>query len=487
MRGGVSLRVWRLPRGKVAAARVEGFETPRWVYDTIFYHIFPERFCNGDPSNDPPGTVPWGSRPTFDNFMGGDLQGVMDRLDYLKELGVGALYLNPIFKARSNHKFDHGDYLVVDPHFGTNELMRRLVDEAHQRGIRIILDISHNHSGREFYAFADVVEKGELSPYKDWYHFYSFPVSGPENPNYKGWWGLGSLPEFNNDHPGVQEYFWNVTRYWMQEIGIDGWRLDVANEVPHHYWEKWRELVKSINPDAYTVGEIWGDGTPWLQGNNFDAVMNYVFRDHVIHFFAERKTPPSRFHQEITALLSRHPTTVNLAMFNLLGSHDTPRILTVAGGDVARVKLAMAFQMTYVGAPVIYYGDEIGMSGGKDPECRGAFPWDPGLWNVEIYEWAKLLTRLRRSEPALRSPEYQGVITDDHTGVYAYRRGMGRSAIYVALNNSEQTASVELPVGEWERQVEATDLVDLSTYPIVDGMVGLTLAPAQAVILKPSH
>jgi len=169
-----------------------------------------------------------------------------------------------------------------------------------------------------------VVEKGELSPYKDWYHFYSFPVKGPEEPNYKGWWGLGTLPEFNHEHPGVQEYFWKVTRYWMEEIGIDGWRLDVANEVPHWYWEKWRELVKSINPEAYTVGEIWGDGTPWLQGNNFDAVMNYVFRDHVVHFFAERKIKPSHFHREITELLSRHPTTVELGHVQPLGKPRHP-------------------------------------------------------------------------------------------------------------------------------------------------------------------
>lgn len=463
---------------------MEPFVTPSWVHDTVFYQIFPERFCNGDPANDPPGVVPWGSRPTIDNFMGGDLEGVLQRFDYLEDLGVGAIYFNPIFTARSNHKYDHGDYLTVDPHFGTNELLKQLVEEAHRRGIRVILDISHNHSGREFFAFADVVENGEASLYKDWYHFYGFPVKGPDEPNYKGWWGLGTLPEFNHDNPAVVEYFRTVTRYWMEEIGIDGWRLDVANEVPHQYWAAWRALVKSINPEAYVVGEIWGDGTPWLQGDNFDAVMNYVFRDEIVRFFAERKATPSAFDAAITALLARHPSQVNLAMFNLLGSHDTPRILTVAHGDVDRVKLAMAFQMTYVGAPVIYYGDEIGMMGGKDPDCRGAFPWDPAQWNMELYQWVRRLTRLRRSEPALRSAEYTGVFADDAAGVYAYRRGEGLASIYVALNNSARPAPVNIPVAEWPGVSQVRDLISDATLTVAGQSVSLVLGPAGVAVLK---
>jgi len=468
----------------VGRTGLEPFLTPSWVHHTVFYQIFPERFCNGDPGNDPPGTQAWGSPPALDNFMGGDLLGVLQRLDYLEDLGVGAIYLNPVFQARSNHKYDHGDYLKVDPHFGTNQLLKDLVDEAHRRGMRIILDISHNHSGREFFAFADVVEKGEASPYKDWYHFYGFPVSGPEQPNYKGWWGLGTLPEFNHANPEVREYFRQVTRYWMEEVGIDGWRLDVANEVPHDYWAEWRALVKGINPDAYIVGEIWGDGTPWLQGDNFDAVMNYVFRDAAVQFFAERAITASAFDGAITQLLSRHPVQVNLAMFNLLGSHDTPRILTVAQGDTARVKLAMAFQMTYPGAPVIYYGDEIGMTGGKDPGCRGAFPWDPAQWNMELYRWVRQLTRLRRLEPALRSPEYQGVLADDRRGVYAYRRGAGPSALYVVLNNSSHAAEVAVPVAAWPGAAWAVELLAETTHPVAGGEVALALAPGQAAVLK---
>ena len=461
------------------------FETPKWVADAIFYQIFPERFANGNPGNDPPGSVPWGSEPGPDTFMGGDLEGVRQHLDYLVELGVNAIYFNPIFAARSNHKYDHGDYMTVDPHFGTNEEMKALVDEAHRRGIRIILDISQNHCGREFFAFADVVEKGAASPYKDWYHFESFPVAGPDRPNYECWWGIGTLPEFNHEHPEVRAYFNKVTRYWMEEVGIDGWRLDVANEVPHEYWRLWRRLVKGIDPQAYIVGEIWGDGSPWLQGDNFDAVMNYVWRDHLLDFFIEQSLSPSEFHRALSELLRRHPTTVSQAMFNLLGSHDTPRILTLAKGNRDKVKLAFLFQMTYPGAPVIYYGDEIGMKGGKDPECRGAFPWEQSAWDLDLRAHVKRLIELRKSLPALRSVEYEGVVMDDVRGVYGFRRGVGRESVYVAVNNSEKPHEVILPVWAWNGARKCEELLSGTRYPLKEAEVSIHLAPLSGAILQP--
>lgn len=459
------------------------FYTPTWVHNAVFYHIFPERFANGNPDNDPPGTVPWGSTPTLDNFMGGDLQGVLDRLGYLTDLGVNAIYFNPIFQARSNHKFDHGDYFKVDPHFGTNELMRRLVKEAHELGIRIILDISHNHSGREFFAFQDVVAHNEHSQYRDWYHFREFPVSEPEKPNYKSWWGIGTLPEFNTDHPDVRRYFKDVTRYWMEEIGIDGWRLDVANEVPHDYWAEWRQFVKSINPEAYLVGEIWGDGTPWLQGDNFDAVMNYVWRDLVHQFLIDRKIGPSHFHEGITALLGRHPECVNLAMFNMLGSHDTPRVLTEASGMIERVRLAFVHQMTYIGAPVIYYGDEIGLEGGKDPDCRRAFPWDPYRWNRDLRDLIKRLISMRKIVPAFRSTEYHAVVTDDQEGVYVYRRGRGSESHFVVLNNSdiERPCAFSITDG-WPADGIAVDLLTHRLHPVRQGKL-ITVVPRNDALI----
>jgi len=460
------------------------FPTPRWVHDAIFYHIFPERFANGDPSNDPEGAVPWGSEPREDTFMGGDLRGIMDHLDYLVDLGVTAIYLNPIFKARSNHKYDHADYMTVDPHFGTNELMKEFVRQAHATGIRIILDISQNHCGREFFAFQDVVEKGANSPYRNWYHFDGFPVAGPENPNYRCWWGFGTLPEFNHDNPEVREYFWRVTRYWMEEVGIDGWRLDVANELPHDYWRAWRELVKGINPDAYIVGEIWGDGSPWLKGDNFDAVMNYVWRDLVVDYFAEHSIGTEKFARSIRELLDRHPPSVNKAMFNMLGSHDTPRFLTVAKGRRERLMLAFFFQMTYVGAPVIYYGDEVGMMGERDPGCRGAFPWDPNAWDVELRNWVRRLARLRHAHAALRSAEFATVIADDgRTGVYGYRRGQGRDALIALINNAPEGQRITLSAPEWHAGDELVDLITERPLEFEGGELFVRVEPWQALLI----
>jgi len=257
--------------------------------------------------------------------------------------------------------------------------------------------------------------------------------------------------------------------------------------VPHDYWAEWRSLVKGINPQAYTVGEIWGDGTPWLRGDNFDAVMNYVWRDAVVHFVIERKLSPSGYDQAISSLLGRHPTQVNLAMFNLLGSHDTPRILTEAAGAVDRVKLALILQMTYVGAPVIYYGDEIGMEGGKDPDCRRAFPWDDSRWNHDLRRFVRHLIALRRATPALRSPSYQRVLVDDARGVYAYRRGEGGESLLVAVNNSDSEQRVSLTPTEWSGGSDAVDLLSGEKMAGNEGEVEIPLPPLSGRIVAPLH
>ena len=438
-----------------ASGQVHAF-APGWVQDAVFYQIFPERFCNGDTSNDPPGTEPWGGKPSTRNFFGGDIRGIVSRLDYVASLGVNALYLNPVFMSGSNHKYNTRDYLRIDPAFGDETVFRELVDSCHARGIRVILDGVFNHTGVDFFAFADLKKNGARSRYAGWYNVRSFPVGPASKPNYDCWWGFGGLPKLMTGNPEVREYLFGVTRHWLA-AGIDGWRLDVPNEIPHEFWIEWRRLVKSINPDAYILGEIWDDGTPWLGGDQFDAVMNYPLRSACVDFFASGTSTVSQFDSALARQRRSYAPGVSFALFNLLGSHDTERFLTLCRGDVSLWKLALLFQMTYPGAPSLYYGDEVGMTGGKDPECRGPMVWDPARQNAGMLHSTRELIALRRNHPVLRRGGFSPLLRDDGARVYAYVREDSSSAALVILNRGTEESRVALPrthapaVRSWHR------------------------------------
>jgi glycosidase len=426
---------------------------PAWIKDAVFYQIFPERFANGDSTNDPPGTKEWGGKPTPGNYFGGDLSGILQHLDYLSSLGINALYLNPIFASNSNHKYRTADYRIIDPHFGDEETFRELVDSCHARGIRIILDGVFNHTGVDFFAFADAKKNGARSRYKDWYTFHGFPVGPVSAPNYECWWGHGSLPKLNTKNPEVRQYLFDVTRQWM-ETGIDGWRLDVPNEIPHEFWKEWRPLVKSINPEAYIVGEIWEEAGPWLQGDEFDGVMNYRYQKACGAFFAGESIEVLQFDSRLAQLRREYSDDVNASLLNLLDSHDTERFLTMCKGDVPSWKLGLLFHMTYPGVPMLYYGDEVGMTGGKDPACRGTMVWDPARQNRDMLEYTRRIVRLRRSLPVLRHGGFTTLLTDADRSLYAYMRRANSSSAIVVLNcgNAKQVVSIPAPPGEW-RQV----------------------------------
>ena len=249
----------------------------------MFYQIFPERFANGDPSNDPPGAVPWDSMPTRENFFGGDLQGILDHIDYVVDLGVTALYLTPVFTARSNHKYDTCDYLSVDPAFGSTDLLRRLVDACHARGLRVVLDAVFNHCGDGFWAFQDVVAHGAASPYAGWFQDVSYPVQS-EPPSYQTCGGAAFLPKLNLANREVRDYLLHVARYWIETCDIDGWRLDVPWKAPFDFWREFRTVVKAAKPDAYIVGETWRDTAHWLAGDTCDGIMNYPLRDCILDY-----------------------------------------------------------------------------------------------------------------------------------------------------------------------------------------------------------
>jgi cyclomaltodextrinase / maltogenic alpha-amylase / neopullulanase len=436
------------------------FETPAWVRDAVFYQIFPDRFCNGDPSNDPPNTEPWDAPPALRNFMGGDLKGILDKLDYLGDLGVTALYLTPIFKSTSNHKYDTVDYFTVDEHFGDTALLQTLVETCHARGIRVILDAVFNHCSNLHPFFLDVKERGCESRYWDWFFIKKWPIPDRFARHkdaldwYECWWGFHTLPKLNYANPEVEEYFLNVARFWLHEVHTDGWRLDVPNEVIQTFWPKFRRVVKETNPEAYIVGEIWDDATPWLMGEQFDAVMNYRFQKALLGYFADETLDTTTLDHTLRQIMLDYPEQTTAVMLNLLGSHDTARPMTIAKANVESVKLMAAMQFTFEGAPCIYYGDEIGMEGAKDPDCRRCYPWDKTeLQNRELFAYYQKLIAIRKANPALRAGTFHAFVADNERELYVFERRANGNHCIVALNRSTSDHTVELP-----NQLTATEL-----------------------------
>jgi len=416
---------------------IDVFEPPAWVKDAVFYQIFPERFANGDPSISPDNVEPWGGKPTPKNYFGGDLQGVIDHLDHIAELGINAIYFTPLFEATTNHKYDTQDYLKVDPHFGTNEKLKELVEACHARGIRVLLDAVFNHSGKTFPPFVDAQKNGQQSKYADWFHVRSWPLEVVDGiPTYDTFAFEPLMPKLNTEHPEVKEYLFKVARYWIEEIGVDGWRLDVANEVDHQFWREFRKVVKDVKPDAYILGEVWHDSIMWLQGDQFDAVMNYPFTNAVLDFFGHQTLTAEAFTHAIGHQLAAYSQQVTETAFNLLDSHDTPRLLTICDSNESAMKLATLFQLTYPGTPCIYYGDEVGIDGGGDPDCRKCMVWEPEQQNTDLLAFYKEAIALRHRHEALRSSDIRFVHAgrDASDGTLVYERREGSQRLLIAMN-----------------------------------------------------
>jgi cyclomaltodextrinase len=487
---------------------------PDWVKDAVFYQIFPDAFGSSERVAKPGRLEPWDALPSTHGYKGGDLLGVVERLDYLQDLGVNALYFCPVFQSASNHRYHTHDYYRVDPLLGGGAALRELLDRAHERGMRIVLDGVFNHASRGFLQFNDILENGAQSPYVDW--FVIRDRNKPLNPydvqailsgkstwetNYQCWWNLPALPEFNTDHPEVREFLWNVATHWV-EVGIDGWRLDVPADINDpSFWREFRRRVKNANPDTYLVGEIWHPAQEWLMGDRFDAVMNYVFNRACQGFFGGSKLDTSvrpggyvlepiraqAFASRVDQMLEMYPWDVSQAQLNLLGSHDTPRILSILGDDVARLKLAVLFQMTFVGAPCIYYGDELGMASVpvSGHEGRAAMPWDERRWNVDLRNTVKRYVALRRRHPALRRGAFVSLYADDAANVYAFVRRLDGEALIVVLNNGERRYEVSIPVnGELADGIGLNDLLEGGQYVVQDGaLVGPPVVPQAGLVL----
>lgn len=393
--------------------------TPDWVRDAVFYQVFPDRFARSARVPKPTHLEPWDAPPTLHGYKGGDLLGVSERLDYLQELGITALYLNPIFQSASNHRYHTHDYLKVDPLLGGDAAFAELLARAHEQGMKVVIDGVFNHASRGFLQFNDLLENGPASPYLDWFHVHRFPLNayGGE-PGYAAWWGIPALPKFNTNTPAVREFLLGVAEHWLR-VGADGWRLDVPNEIDDpRFWREFRRRCRALKSDAYLVGEIWHSAEEWLEGDRFDGVMNYPLTRAIYGLVASHinegelvksglgqvgKLDAAGFVAVVSNQLQHHRSEAIFGQLNLLGSHDTPRLKTALCRDERAIRQALLLMFALPGAPCIYYGDEIGLEGGHDPHCRQGMPWrDPASWDHELKEYVTTLARSRGEQAALR-------------------------------------------------------------------------------------
>ena len=546
------------------------FSTPEWARHAIWYQIMVDRFRNADPANDPTKTVPWtqewfspaafegqsGSSfykyDVFFRLYGGDFQGVRDRLTYLRELGVNALYFNPVFKAPSHHKYDADSYLHIDDHFGvkgdydrvagsedmndpatwqwteSDKVFLDFLKAAKSMGFRVILDGVFNHVGVGHPAFQDVKQNRQNSRYADW-----FDVTSWDPFKYNGWAGVDTLPVFRKTptdlaSQAVKQHIFNVTRRWMDpngdgdpSDGIDGWRLDVPNEVPAPFWVEWRALVKSINPNAYITGEIWDRADQWLDGRHFDAVMNYQFADAAISWIGhkKRKTRVSQIDRRLAELRLAYPAAATYVMQNLTNSHDTDRLVSMIHnpdrgydqqnriqdngpnydnskpGPAAyqRARLVVLLQMTYVGAPMIYYGDEVGMWGADDPTCRKPMLWEDlqpyekpqeNFVMREHLDFYKAAIALRNQNSALRDGYFHTLLANDDADVWVFERFNDEQHVIVALNASDAERTVDVPLSKHHATDWNVVFGGDGAKKSAAGRLSLKVPPVSGVVLR---
>lgn len=487
---------------------------PDWVKDAVFYQIFPDRFAKSNRVTKPSNLLPWEAEPHPQKYHGGDLLGIAERLDYIQDLGANAIYMTPIFQSASNHRYHTHDYYQVDPLLGGNQALRELIDEVHRRDMRIVLDGVFNHCSRGFFQFNDVLENGPHSPWIKWFKINDWPLapySGRRAPGYVGWRDNRSLPEFDTENPQVREYLMQIAEFWVREYGIDGWRLDVAGEIlTQGFWEEFRQRVRAINPEAYLVSEIWTLSPEWVRGDQFDAHMNYPFTEAVVNFAGQnhisekisehpefqpqRNFSGEQFGKRIREILDAYHWETSCVSMNLLDSHDTARMLSIVQGDKASIRLATFFQMTYPGAPSIYYGDEIGLRGTldynrqhNDRHARWPMPWEESRWDLDLLEFFQSIIRLRHQYPALRHGDFLQLFADDFVFVFA-RRLIDQNTLIAVMNVGNQSATIPLNLNEME-SVQGKSKVVFGQADVVShsGKIHITVQPRSAAAIAMSN
>lgn len=446
-------------------AKPDVYNEEKWLQEAVVYQIFVDRFCNGNESNDPEDILPWGANVNQTSMFGGDIQGIIDKLDYLKELGVNLLYLTPIFKSSSNHKYNIADYYKIDSQFGDIEKVKELVSKCHEREIKIVFDAVFNHSGADFFAFEDVLKNQEKSKYKDWYFIDSFPVDLKKTNYYTFADNIATMPKFNTDNDDVKKYLLDVAKYWIDEIGIDGWRLDVCDEVDHSFWREFKKAVKKHKKEAIIIGEIMHEASSFLKGDQLDGIMNYPFEGAMVDFFGNRTINVEMFDEVLSINRNIYMNSITRQMWNLIGSHDTKRFLTECDEKNERMKLAIAFQFTYIGVPYIYYGDEVGLYGGEEPESRKCMIWNEQKQNKELFDLYKKLILIRKNNPTLIYGIYKTLYCEKN--ILIFEREYKDEKIIIAINNNNKQNKVEFSFNE-----KVKDLLN-SQVLYVDGIIHL--------------
>lgn len=425
----------------------EMFEVPEWAANKVVYQIFPSRYAASQPVD----KELWYKAPiTFTDNLHGDIRGIIDHLDYIRDLGIDVIYLTPIFKSDSSHKYDTIDYYQIDPSFGTAEDLRELVQKAHQYGIKVVLDAVFNHTGRDFFAFKDILENKEKSKYLDWYFIDKFPLDTEpgQAPNFKCFGYYGGMPKLNLKNPEVEKYVTDVACYWLKECDIDGWRMDVGDEISHYFWKHFRRAVKAVKKDALIIGEIWHYAGDFLEGDEWDTVMNYPFYLNLIDLLADEKIDVSRFIQNLGYMKGRLNKKCYPLMWNLIDSHDTARFLHLCNNK-QKQHLAAAFQLLMPGMPMIYYGDELAMPGANDPDCRRGMYWDEEYRDNEMLEWYKRLIQVRRTHACIVEGELAETITRDEDGTIVLIRKNTEETIALIFNCSNDTKEFNEYAGQY--------------------------------------
>ena len=438
----------------------EMFEVPDWAANKVVYQIFPSRFAASQPVD----KKLWYKAPiTPMDDLHGDFRGIIDHLDHIQDLGIDVIYMTPSFKSNSCHKYDTIDYYEIDPSFGTKEELKELVQKAHDRGMKVVMDAVFNHTGKEFFAFKDILEKGEKSKYLDWYYIDELPLKGKwgEIPNFLCFGYYGGMPKLNLKNPEVEKYITDIACYWIRECDIDGWRLDVGDEISHFFWKRFRRAIKAVNKDMLIIGEIWHYAGDFLEGDEWDTVMNYPFYLNLIDLLADEKISVSQFVQNLGYLKGRLHKKCYPLMWNLIDSHDTARFLHLCKDNKKKQHLAAAFQLLLPGMPMIYYGDEYAMPGANDPDCRRGMYWDEEYQDKEMFEWYKRLLQVRKAHTCIVEGELAESITRDEDETIVLIRKNGEETIALIFNCSNHTKEFK----------EYAQKQELLTEKVFDGKV----------------